>query len=412
MQRDARIDFNRDARIDIIRGAGVLMIALDHLAGAVDRLLPQQFTVPFVTWSRLGWSSAAEFFVFFSGYLVGMVYSRTLAARGPWLMQARATHRAWEIYALNILSAIAVVLMLYATPLGNAELVQSAFFARLVEEGGAGWVAFLTLRQAPMFFEILQLYVVLLLIAPMFLLLARINVWSALGVSAAVWFVVQLNPSITIPGWTFNPFAWQFVFVLGMLCSTQQVFERIEASPRRRALLVASAIFVIGALAIKVVEKSGLVLPLVGAVSVPGIDKMSLGALRLVHFLLAVVVIMQLLPKTGKALFSLPARAVARIGKYSLECFCMSTILVYASCGFLIATSSVSTFNVLLSGIALVVLLCVFAAIMDWIRSEPWRGDRQKAPMRPSPSALDAQNTLPRGTLATGVSLQPESSTR
>ena len=85
----------RDLRIDIGRGLGVLMIALDHLAGAVDRLLPDQFVVAFVTWSRIGWSSAAEFFVFFSGYLVGLVYTRTLTARGPMLMQARATHRAW-----------------------------------------------------------------------------------------------------------------------------------------------------------------------------------------------------------------------------------------------------------------------------------------------------------------------------
>jgi hypothetical protein len=408
MQHDARIDSTRDARIDIIRGAGVLMIALDHLAGAVDRLMPAHFVVPFVTWSRIGWSSAAEFFVFFSGYLVGMVYSRTLATRGPWLMQARATHRAWEIYAVNVLTVIVVVLMLYATPLGNHELVQSAYFSRLMEGSGAGWVAFLTLQQAPMFFEILQLYVVLLLIAPLVLMLARLNVWAALAVSFAVWLAVQLNPAFGIAGWTFNPFAWQFVFVLGMLGSTENVLERIEASFERKALIIASAAFVLGALALKIVDKSDVILPLVGALSIPGIDKATLGALRLLHFLVAVVLIMQILPRTGRVLASLPARSVARIGKHSLECFCMSTILVYASCGLLISTDSVTTLNVLLSGIALVVLLCVFAAFMDWIRSEPWRGEGLKKPTRmaDSSTSIDATSTLPRGTIAAHTSLQ------
>src|SRR5688500_2822935 len=171
------------------------MIAVDHLAGAVDRLLPNDFVVPFVTWSRIGWSSAAEFFVFFSGYLVGLVYVRTLDARGPALLQARALHRAWEIYAANALTLLVVVLLLYATPLGGSGLTASAFFDRLTD-GAHGWVAFLTLQQAPMFFEILQLYVVLLIVAPAFLLLARRHVGLAFALSLAIWVVVQVNPSL------------------------------------------------------------------------------------------------------------------------------------------------------------------------------------------------------------------------
>ena len=398
----------RDARIDIIRGLGVLMIALDHLAGAVDRLLPGQFVVPFATWSRIGWSSAAEFFVFFSGYLVGMVYRRTLIARGPLLLHARAAHRAWEIYAINILTALVVVMLMYATPLGGGGLAESAYFGRLIDDGAAGWIQFLTLQQAPMFFEILQLYVLLLLVAPAFLLLARVSVWAAFGVSAAVWLMAQLYPALTIQGWSFNPFAWQFVFVLGMLCSTANVFEKLAGSRHRRALLLGSAAFVIGALSLKIVEKSGVALPLLGTVSIAGIDKMSLGPLRLIHFLLSVVLIMQLLPRSGALLASLPARCVASIGKHSLECFCMSTILVYLCCGVLISTASVSTLNVLFGGIALVVSLCVFAAFMEWIRSEPWRGEGPKKLSRPAALAPAAEpaNTLPRGVVATPGSLR------
>lgn len=363
----------RDARIDLIRGIGVLMIALDHLAGAVDRLMPDHFVVPFVTWSRIGWSSAAEFFVFFSGFLVGLVYERTLQARGPRLLQARALHRAWQIYVANILTALIVLGLLYATPLGSGGMTQSAFFDRLTDSAD-GWVAFLALQQAPMFFEILQLYVVLLIAAPAFLLLARANVGLAFVLSGAIWLAVQLNPGFTIPGWSFNPFAWQLMFVFGMLSSVTRVFERLDQIPKRRGVIAACAVFVVAAFLIKALEKSGIELPLVGAVTIAGVDKASLGPLRTLHFLVSVILIMQLLPRSERALQSLPVRSIARIGRHSLECFCMSTILVYAGCGLLISTDSVSTISVLFAGGMLIVLLCVFALFMEWIRSEPWRG--------------------------------------
>jgi hypothetical protein len=406
---------SRDARIDLIRGLGVLMIAVDHLAGAVDRLLPNDFVVPFVTWSRIGWSSAAEFFVFFSGYLVGLVYVRTLDARGPALLQARALHRAWEIYAANALTLLVVVLLLYATPLGGSGLTASAFFDRLTD-GAHGWVAFLTLQQAPMFFEILQLYVVLLIVAPAFLLLARRHVGLAFGLSLAIWVVVQVNPSFKIEGWTFNPFAWQMLFVVGMLCSVGRVFEWLEARPHRRAWLVGCAAFVGIAFVLKAIDKADVALPLIGTVTFAGIDKASLGPLRLMHFFVSVVLIMQLLPRSASALGSLPVRAVASIGRHSLECFCMSTILVYVGCGALIATDTVNTVSVLLAGVALIVLLCVFAAFMDWIKSQPWRGEgrtqesRARTPSRAPSADAGASNSPAAGHSSAGHSSPTHSS--
>jgi hypothetical protein len=302
------------------------------------------------------------------------------------MLQARAVHRSWQIYAANVLTALLVLLMLYATPIGTMQMIDAANFSRLLAGDGSGWVAFLTLQQAPMFFEILQLYVLLILIAPAVLLLARTNVLVALAGSIAVWLAVQVNPGITISGWTFNPFAWQLVFVLGMLFSTTRVFERIEAAVPRKTLLIGCAAFVCIAGLIKVVDKGGFALPLIGSIDVVGIDKQTLGPLRLTHFLLSVILIMQILPRGGPRLESLPARSVAGIGQYSLECFCMSTILVYACSGLLVSTASVTTASVLGGGIALVVLLCLFAAFMAWIRREPWRGDRPRKQTRDEPT--------------------------
>jgi hypothetical protein len=376
----------RDVRIDVVRGAGILMIALDHLGGVATLLAPDGFVLPFVTWTRIGWSSAAEFFVFFSGYLIGLVYVRTLQARGPWMLQARAVHRAWQIYAANVLTLCLTLALLHGRTLGGPTLLEAGQLSNLTGSGaGASWAEFLMLQTAPMFFEILQLYVVLLLVAPAFLLLARANLLAALAVSLATWLAVQFNPSINLAAWHFNPFAWQVVFCLGLLCSVGNVFARIEATFRRRSVLLATGAFVLFSLVLKGIDKAGVSLPLLGPIELAGLEKDTVGALRLLHFLISVVFVMHLMPRSTRAQASLPMRSVARIGRHSLECFCVSTIAVYACAGFLLNVATINTATVLLGGIALVLALCAFAVLIEWVRSEPWRGAgvKQPAPAKP-----------------------------
>jgi hypothetical protein len=73
----------------------------------------------------------------------------------------------------------------------------------------------------------------------------------------------------------------------------------------------------------------------------------------------------------------------------------MSTIVVYAGAALLRNSSSITTLNVLLTGVALVLLICAFAVLMDWVRSEPWRGERAK---RPVPEVHEG-SSLPGGAI-------------
>jgi hypothetical protein len=310
-------------------------------------------------------------------------------------LQARAVHRSWEIYVANLLTLCIVLAILYGSPLGSTALVNAAQVNELVGPAAAAkWVGFLTLQSAPMFFEILQLYVVLLIAAPLFLLLARVSMLAALAVSVAIWLAVQLNPSLNLGTWHFNPFAWQLVFVLGMLCSVGGLFDRVAAAVRRRTVLIVSGALLAFALVLKAVDKSGVALPLLGTITIPAIDKTALEPLRLVHFLVSVIFVISIMPRSPRAQDSLPMRSVARIGRHSLECFCMSTIVVYAGAGLLSNTASITTLNVLLTGIALVVSICGFAVLMEWVRSEPWRGERAKRPAR---DAREGAASLPSG---------------
>ena len=53
----------RDLRLDLLRGLGLWMIFLDHIPNDV---------VAWLTLRNYGFSDAAEFFVFISGYLAGL----------------------------------------------------------------------------------------------------------------------------------------------------------------------------------------------------------------------------------------------------------------------------------------------------------------------------------------------------
>jgi hypothetical protein len=55
----------RDLRLDLFRGIGLWMIFLDHIPHDV---------VAWLTLRNYGFSDAAEFFVFISGYLAGFIY--------------------------------------------------------------------------------------------------------------------------------------------------------------------------------------------------------------------------------------------------------------------------------------------------------------------------------------------------
>lgn len=364
----------RDLQIDFVRGAGILMIAVDHLGYLAERFVPSGYINPFITWMRLGWSSAAEFFVFFSGYLTGLVYLKTLQVHGPAMLWARSGHRAWHIYAVNVLTLCAVVLLLRIPAFSSDELSRvTAMRALETDSSDSGLAAFLTLQSSPMFFEILFLYILLLLAAPVILLIARRSLIAACALSALAWFTAQLNPSLNIAQWGLNPLAWQLIFVLGMIGAIGGVFEKLRNAFSRQRLLAVSGGLLTAALLVKMFDKSGWSVPLLGPFDVRGIDKESLGPMRVLHFLVSVVFVMQIVPGHEIIRRALWARAVAGVGQRSLECFCLSTIAVYAVVGLLAQTDSFEVIPLLIGGGAIVVLLCLLAPMVQWIEAQPWR---------------------------------------
>jgi hypothetical protein len=84
----------RDLRLDLFRGIGLWMIFLDHIPHDV---------VSWLTLRNYGFSDAAEFFVFISGYLVGWIYAPII--RGGLFLAAvkRLWKRVAQMYVAHIM---------------------------------------------------------------------------------------------------------------------------------------------------------------------------------------------------------------------------------------------------------------------------------------------------------------------
>ena len=96
----------RDLRIDFFRGLALFMIIFDHIPG--DPL--SRFT-----YARLGFSDAAEIFVFLSGVSCGIVYFRIVSRQGVGGLLRSVSLRTLQIYAYYLLASLLTILLIVAS---------------------------------------------------------------------------------------------------------------------------------------------------------------------------------------------------------------------------------------------------------------------------------------------------------
>src|ERR671923_1365325 len=209
----------RDLRLDFFRGVALFSIFIDHVNW---NSLLAQFTL-----QALGFSDAAEVFIFISGYTAGMVYGRAIERRGLLRATMRIYHRVWQLYVAHVflfMQFMATVAYL-VDDLNNAIYAEEFRATDFLKEPGVAVIKALTLQFQPDFMDILPLYIVLLAVLPFVLVGFRLWPAGVLAVSFGLWGAVQLNKSIALaayPGpeqvWLFNPFSWQALFFLGAWC--------------------------------------------------------------------------------------------------------------------------------------------------------------------------------------------------
>jgi hypothetical protein len=205
--------------VDFWRGFALVSIFINH----VPYIYYGQFTH-----GRYSISDSADLFVFLAGWSLRYLVN-SLKNRPTWYLVLRLFSRAAQIYAAQILITMLAIAMLAsaATLLDNPLLLEwhnaaAVFYDPIPTHIG---LAFITHQLG--YFDILPLYVVLMLMAPGIAVIDRYWPNALLPMSLALYCVVLafhiIPPTWPVAGdWFFNPFAWQLTFVLGFVLAKEQ----------------------------------------------------------------------------------------------------------------------------------------------------------------------------------------------
>ena len=353
----------RDLRIDFLRGLALLMICIDH--GPLNAL--SLFTL-----HAYSFGDAAELFFFMSGYVAALVYGRTLSARGFTVALKRIYGRARDLYAtqIGLFIAMAGLLYVYAVVWEDTSVFDAFRLWPLVAHPGEMLLHAMALRYQPTYLDILPVYIAIFLALPFMLWLMQKNVWIALGLSLAVYLGVQFEGWTlhTMPEnatWLLNPFAWQFLFMLGAAFGS----DRLAAlKPWLRwwpVVLVAALIAAVVAIKVGTAAWHEFV-PQVPSLNFADIsnEKSPLAPMRIVSFLSLALLAWRFMP-SGDTLrrFSV-ARGVITCGQQSLSIFSAGVML--SALAAILWGDWTSQVAVSLATAGTVAALIGFALALDW----------------------------------------------
>jgi len=377
----------RDLRLDFFRGLGLWMIFLDHIPHDV---------VSWLTLRNYGFSDAAEFFVFISGYLAGFIYGPIIAS-GQFLAAAkRLLLRSWQMYVAHILlfltftAQIARAARKFDNPMYKDEFNVANFLQHPDVLIGQA----LTLRYKPVNLDVLPLYISLVFISPLVLwcMVRRPNLTllgSAILYVLARWF--DWNFASYPPGttWYFNPFAWQLMFFFGSWCGMGGA-TRIWSFIQSRAVFTVAIAWILFALLIVMTWHSTFLESLIPKWMIKAIypiDKTDLDMLRFTHFLALAVVVSRYIPRHWGPLTSNWLRPLVVCGQHSLPIFCLGVFLSFGA-HWILTQYSQGVWEQILVSLVGIVIMVTTAWFLDRVAKVPnlfvdTDGDGSKAPATP-----------------------------
>lgn len=242
----------RDPRLDLFRGVALIAIGINHcyppeaIAGRGHYQLLQLFAFNF-----------ADVFVFISGLVCGLVYTRLFEREGVPAGIRKALRRALSLFVVNAVAGVVCVAMVAAF----AHFGVSGKAHHLVGSGPLASLLGTVLLYDPIpFFNMLNLYILLLVLLPFglaaYLKAGRIFLLASFG----LWVVVNALPGDELGPFAWiasvHPFfgvpaAWQFVFFLGVAISVERLRGNFPELPVAFTSLLAVLILALGDFALQ-----------------------------------------------------------------------------------------------------------------------------------------------------------------
>jgi hypothetical protein len=374
----APVPTERDLRLDLFRGIALWLIFLDHIPSNA---------VSWITIRNYGFSDATEIFVFISGFTAAFVYGRAMRERGFVFAGARVLKRTWQIYVAHVflfaiyLAEIAYVVHSFDNPLYTEEMGVRNFLS----DPDVTVIQALLLKFKPVNMDVLPLYIVLLAgFPPMLWLLLRAPS-VALAASAALygltWHFGWNLPAWPRGVWLFNPFAWQFLFVLGAWCALggAQRLSRWIGSPLVRTVAIVYLVFAFCITMTWYFPQLGAYVPDWLAAILYPIDKTNLDVLRILHFASLAVVALWFMPRGSPVLKSSACWPAIVCGQHSLETFCLGVFLSFAG-HFIFTEISDRLPTQILVSVAGIAIMVGTAWLLSWYKRVEKRGSGPRPP--------------------------------
>lgn len=384
----------RDIRLDFFRGIAMFIILIAHTPG--------NFLTSWIP-ARWGFSDATEIFVFCSGMASAIAFGRAFDLAGWRMGTARVTFRIWQVYWAHVglfFATLALVTALTASGLGTRNYIGQLNLWRFYAEVDVGTVSdlilrFMTLRYVPNYFDILPMYMVVLVMMPIVMALARVNLWLVFAFMALTWAFGQTAlvnwlglPHLEFPAdpssdrtWFFNPFGWQLIFFTGF------AFMRgwIPKPPVNGTLILVALLVVLANIPFSNIGVRELGFDWARdwrSANTGWISKSDFGILRYVHFL-ALAYLMWVLAgdkgnriragdgPLGRAWDSI-LQIILKVGQQSLAVFVMSMFTARIM-GFAMDVLGRDTATVLLVNFFGACVLVCTAYVAGWFKSSPWK---------------------------------------
>jgi hypothetical protein len=312
--------------IDFWRGFALITIFINHIPGVLyDRFTSKNVSI----------SDSAELFVFLAGWSLRHIVGRPEKPKPANQLVLRLCGRALTLYAAHMTIVMLAIAMLATSSvvLNNPLLLEWHNAAAVFYDPVNTHIGLSLLSHQLGYFDILPLYVVLMMVAPIIALLDRWAPAFLLPISLTVYLSALIVP-ITVPTWPaegqwfFNPLCWQLVFVLGFLMAKTTGAGGWVRAHIGALRVVALPIVIAGALmtlfdyapdATKMPEPRLLFI----------VGKTFVTPIRLIQFLALVAVFSLAYPYIAR----LGSRFVgffAMLGRNSLEVFCVGSLISLA----------------------------------------------------------------------------------
>ena len=331
----------RDLRLDFIRGVCLIWMFIDHIRWNFLAALTLQ---------RFSFIDAAEIFIFISGYVSGVVYTRSYLRSGFGGCFTKAARRCLQLYAAQVVVFLGsgIVLRQFAIR-GTYLFSRDSHLYSFLDHSIQTIAAALALVHAPGLTGLLPLYIILIGLTPIAIhVLLRRPLWGILC-ALLLYLATQLMPSMNLyvlypdrRPWVFNPAAWQLVFIAGLLLGSRRVQGLWWPAFSRRWLVVLS---VIGLIAIAIVRcgpsatlayifHSDWLQNVLRGIpdEIPLTGKVNVQPLRLVN-LFMLVIVASALSRAHWYWKSRGAAPLILLGKNSLPVYSVSILMSYSAMG-------------------------------------------------------------------------------